>query len=208
MSLLTLTPSRGWNELERGLPPAPPPEWVPHASPHPPAGSLVSLALPGRVMLGSRHAGWSALAKAGGPCGPRWTGASVSGRCAQRQAGQRWGPRPCGLLEPRAFLIRRPAAASLLGLQTPHSSPHGPRGPMPDPGLMGLQFPPGALAGESVSRPLDLLEPPAPLGSWPFLTALPSSQPAREVETLRILEPPLLPASPLSPAWGDAKPLG
>ena len=59
---------------------------------------------------------------------------------------------------------------------------------MPDPGLMGLQFPPGALAGESVSRPLDLLEPPAPLGSWPFLTALPSSQPAREVETLRILE--------------------
>ena len=74
MSLLTLTPSQGRNELERGLPPAPPPEWVPHASPHPLAGSLVFLALPGRVMLRSRHAVWSALAKSGGPCGPRWTG--------------------------------------------------------------------------------------------------------------------------------------
>ena len=120
---------------------------------------------------------------------PPFAWQSVSGRCAQRQAGQRWGPRPCGLLEPRAFLIRRPAAASLLGLQTPHSSPHGPRGPMPDPGLMGLQFPPGALAGESVSRPLDLPEPPAPLGSWPFLTALPSSQPAREVALNLCLRP-------------------
>lgn len=135
---------------------------------------------------------------------PSMDGASMSGHCAQRQAGQRWSLRPCGLLEPRAFLIRRPTAASLLGLQTPHLCPHGPRGPMPDPGVMGLQFPPGALAGESVPWPLELLEPPASLGSRPFLVALPSSQPVREVETLCILEPPLLPASPLSSAWGDA----
>lgn len=94
MSLLTLTPSQGWNELERGLPPVPPPEWVSHPSSHPLAGSLVSLTLLGRVMLGPCHAGWSALAKAGGPCSPQWTGASVHGRCAQRQAGQRWAPRP------------------------------------------------------------------------------------------------------------------
>lgn len=99
---------------------------------------------------------------------PSMAGSSVSGHCARCQAGPRWGPRPSGLLEPRAFLVRGPAAASLLGLQTPHLSPHGPGGPMPDPGLRGLQFPPEALAGESVSGPFELLEPPAPLGSRPL----------------------------------------
>lgn len=39
---------------------------------------------------------------------------------------------------------------------------------MPDLGLRGLQFPPEALAGESVSGLFELPELPAPLGSRPL----------------------------------------
>lgn len=39
---------------------------------------------------------------------------------------------------------------------------------MPDPGLMGLQFPPWSLVRESVSQPFELPEPPVSLDSWPL----------------------------------------
>lgn len=66
MSLLTLTPLSGPEQAGMRLALCTPSR----VGLHPLAGSLVSLALPCRVVLGARHAGCPALAKAAGPCGP------------------------------------------------------------------------------------------------------------------------------------------
>lgn len=102
---------------------------------------------------GPCHAGWSALAKAGGPCSPQWTGASVQAVPSARQT--KVGPQAVGAAGARAFFIRRPAALrGLLGLQTHLSSQV--LEVRPDPGLVGLQFPPWSLVRESVSQPFEL----------------------------------------------------